>query len=286
MGNGFRPRSIVIIVLVLLVVMLGSTRSIGVAATRVEVSNPAASASSGPETYIAQCSTGTGSVAPTTWSSGCLAGSANFDNLTWSNWGVEGASATGTALVTDCDPNCLGGNHAEYPARLTALRIHTCKAEPGNSQYLELKTEVEYPPGNGLGQAPGWQTSTWKVEAANCTALIAVPEQGVGVILERRPKVLDASRNVNFPAFSGRDTWVISKWLRFGGPRAVAKATYWWHTPDGSNFGHYKSRVVLSRLGSCGQLHIYTRITGHFVGRKPPGMPRTIVKAPVPAETC
>jgi len=149
-----------------------------------------------------------------------------------------------------------------------------------------LKTEVEFPPENELGQPPGWQASTWKVEAANCTALVAVFQQGIGVILERRPKVLEANRNINFPAFSGRDTWVIGKWLRFGGPRAVAKATYWWHTPDGSSFRHYKSRLVLSHLGSCGPLHIYTRITGHFIGRKPPGMPRVIGKAPVPAETC
>jgi hypothetical protein len=277
------------IVGIVLVAVLASTASVGISRAMVKSQagpDAVALASSQPQAYIGQCSSGTGTVAPTTWSSGCLAGSANFDDLTWSGWGAEGATATGTTIVTDCDPNCLDGRHAEYPARLTALRLRPCKAEPGNSQYLELKTEVEFPPGNGLGQPPGWQASTWKVEAANCTALIAVPEQGVGVILERRPKVLEASRNVNFPAFSGSDTWVISKWLRFGGPRAVAKATYWWHTPDGSSFRHYKSRVVLSHLASCGQLHIYTRITGHFIGRKPPGIPRTIGKAPLPAETC
>jgi hypothetical protein len=270
----------------LLITLLGATASISFAAKGPDVSDPAAAASSEPQAYIAQCSTGTGTVAPKMWSSGCVGSSANFDDLTWSNWGVEGAAATGISIVTNCDPNCAEGDHVEYPARLTAMRLRPCKAEPGNSQYLELKTEIEYPPGNDFGQVPGWQSSTWKVEAANCTALIAVAEQGVGVILERRPKSLEASRNVEFPAFSGSDAWVISKWLKFGGPRAVAKAVYWWHTPDGSNFRRYESRVVLSHLASCGQLHIYTRITGHFIGRKPPGMPRTIGKAPLAAETC
>jgi hypothetical protein len=270
----------------LLITVIGSTASVSFAAKTFEVTDAAASASSLSRTYIGQCSTGTGDVAPKMWSSGCVAGSADFDGLTWSNWGAEGATATGTSLVTDCDPNCIEGNHAEYPARLTALRMRACKAEPGNSQYLGLKTEVEFPVGNDLGEAPGWQTTTWKVEAANCTADIAVPEQGVGVILERRPKILIASRNVDFPALTGSDAWVIDKWIKFGGPRAVAEAVYVWHTPDGSNFRRYKSRVVLSRLASCGQLHIYKRISGRFIGPKPAGMPRTIGKASVPAETC
>jgi hypothetical protein len=277
---------IAVVMLTLLSILSGSLASSSIAAPAAPALAPVALGSSTSATYVGQCSTGTGTVAPKMWSSGCVGSSATFDDLTWSNWGTEGATATGTSVVTNCEPNCAEGDHVEYPARLTALRRRACKAEPGNSQYLELKTEVEFPPGNELGETPGWQATTWKVEAANCTALIAVAEQGVGVILERRPKSLEASRNVEFPAFSGSDAWVISKWLRFGGPRAVAKAVYWWHTPDGSNFRHYKSRVVLSHLASCGQLHIYTRITGHFIGRKPPRMPRTIGKAPLAAETC
>jgi hypothetical protein len=236
------------------------------------------------DTYIAQCSILSGTVAPSEWSSGCLGGSANFDQISWSNWGAEGASGSGVALPNDCDPNCAEGTVYRYPARFIALGPKRCLAEPGNEQYVRLKTEVEFPADNPFEQPAGWSSTVWKLDASNCTAEIAVFEQGVGVILERRPKVIDARRNIHGAGLAGLDTWVIGKWLRFGGPRAVASATYWWHTPDGSSFRRYRSKLVLDRLGRCGSEHVYTRISGRFLGPKPPGMGRRVSKAAYKAE--
>jgi hypothetical protein len=149
-----------------------------------------------------------------------------------------------------------------------------------------VKTETYFPPGNSIGLSPGWQSETLNVRAGNCTARIAVSKPGIGVILEERPKALAARRNVLFPSVWDSDAWVMNKWIRFGGPRAVGKAVYFWHVPNRPLYRHYKSRVVLHRLRSCGQLHIYTRITGRFIGRKPPHMRRKISQTPPPAETC
>jgi hypothetical protein len=243
-------------------------------------------AASPAETFLAECSGGAGAVAPSAWSSGCLGGSANFDSLSWSGWGAEEAVASGQARPNDCDPDCARGTIYSYPARFVAKGLSPCLAEPGNTQYTSLETVVEYPAGNPFNVTPGPHISVWPVDAANCTALVATFEQGTGIVLVERPKSLEARRNIRAPSFSGRDGWVIRKWLSFGGPRAVAEATYWWHTPDGSNFRHYRARLVLDRLGRCGSLHIYTRISGRFLGHKPPRLGRVVRKAPWHYEYC
>ena len=245
-----------------------------------------APASSSATTYLAQCSFGEGTEAPSAWSSGCLGGSANFDSLSWSGWGAEGAVGNGQARPNDCEPDCARGTIYSYPVRMVAKGLRPCVAEPGNSQYTSLETVINFPAGNPFGEAAGPHASTWRVDAANCTAEVPIFEQGVGVVLDRRPRYLEARRNIRPGSISGRDVWVIHKWLSFGGPRAVGKATYWWHTPDGSSFRHYRVRLVLDRLASCGSLHIYTRISGSFLRRRPPRMNRIVRKAPWRYEYC
>jgi hypothetical protein len=53
---------------------------------------------------------------------------ANFyvDRLRWSNWGTKSATATGTAHVKDCTPNCAAGRFHTYPATLTVSQPTRC----------------------------------------------------------------------------------------------------------------------------------------------------------------
>lgn len=243
-------------------------------------------ASAGAQTYLAECSGGKGQVAPAGWSSGCVGASANFDSLVWSGWGAENAQATGQARPNDCDPDCARGTVYSYPARLIASGLRPCPAQPGSSQYSRLETQTLYPADNPFEQPPGWGGVVWEVDAADCTAWVPVLEQGVGIVLDRRPEYLEARRNIRPGSLSGRDVWTVRRWLSFGGPRAVAKATYWWHTPDGSGFRRFPVRLVLDRLGRCGDLYVYTRISGRFLRRKPPKMSRTVRKAPWRYEYC
>jgi hypothetical protein len=231
-------------------------------------------------TYLAACSFSTPEMAPGEWSPGCVGASPLYVNLAWSGWGTERSEASGEALLNDCDPGCATGTTYRYPAQLSAYRPRPCPARPGDSQYTRVESRELLPAGNPLGLDPGWSSSVWKVDASACTALLPTFEQGTGVVLDKRPRVVDASRNIRPGSISGLDSWVIRKWLSFGGPRAVASAVYWWHTPDGSNFRRFAARVVLGGVQHCGTLYAYTRISGRFLGRKPSGLPRTIHKAP------
>jgi hypothetical protein len=47
-------------------------------------------------------------------------GSGYIKNLTWTGWGTSYATATGTQMVNDCNPNCAQGTYSPYPATVTA----------------------------------------------------------------------------------------------------------------------------------------------------------------------
>jgi hypothetical protein len=51
-------------------------------------------------------------------------GDANFRvrGITWSSWTAQEARGRGTALVSDCEPNCVEGTFKRYPVRLRAFR--------------------------------------------------------------------------------------------------------------------------------------------------------------------
>jgi hypothetical protein len=44
-------------------------------------------------------------------------------DLVWSNWGSAQATATGTELLDDCNPNCAEGHNTPYPATVTVAGL-------------------------------------------------------------------------------------------------------------------------------------------------------------------
>lgn len=58
-------------------------------------------------------------------------------DLHWSNWGSAAATASGTAHLNDCRPDCAEGTFREFPITIVLTRISTCK-ETGERRYENL----------------------------------------------------------------------------------------------------------------------------------------------------
>jgi hypothetical protein len=50
--------------------------------------------------------------------------------IRWSSYGVRSANGRGTARVNNCDPNCVEGTFASYPAKLRLTRVRQCGDVP------------------------------------------------------------------------------------------------------------------------------------------------------------
>ncbi len=56
----------------------------------------------------------------------CADANLYFTGLRWSSWTATRATATGTAHVNDCTPNCAAGRFHTYPAHVTLSGPRTC----------------------------------------------------------------------------------------------------------------------------------------------------------------
>jgi hypothetical protein len=106
--------------------------------------------------------------------------------------------------------------------------------------------------------------------------------QGTGVTLAERPEFIDAERNVNPPSYSGRDAWTSLQWDAWGGATATGRGSYAWNTPTQSDVLLYPVSITLDQPVACGDLTVYTRITGTFIGTPPDGMGSTLVNGVLP----
>jgi hypothetical protein len=73
----------------------------------------------------------------------CADGGFIAHDLVWSGWGAAQATATGTASVNDCQPDCAHGKAHDYAVELVADQLQACKV--GKPQY----TAVSYRFPNG-----------------------------------------------------------------------------------------------------------------------------------------
>lgn len=60
----------------------------------------------------------------------CADGNYALIGLRWQTWGTRTATATGTARVNDCTPDCAGGHFHDYPVTATANALTKCGATP------------------------------------------------------------------------------------------------------------------------------------------------------------
>lgn len=103
---------------------------------------------------------------PSTWSPGCVGGSPLLRNVAWQGWGAPTATATGEALLNDCEPSCAEGTGYEYPAQMASWRVRTChKSGRVHREYTRVLLRWEYPEDNPFGADPGW--SEWKLHVAS-----------------------------------------------------------------------------------------------------------------------
>ena len=59
----------------------------------------------------------------------CGDGNFWFAALRWQTWTATGASATATAHLNDCTPNCAAGRFHTYPATVRLSAPKTCKGK-------------------------------------------------------------------------------------------------------------------------------------------------------------
>ena len=60
----------------------------------------------------------------------CADGNYALMGLRWHTWGTTTATATGTARVNDCTPDCAGGHFHDYRVTTTASALTKCGATP------------------------------------------------------------------------------------------------------------------------------------------------------------
>lgn len=66
----------------------------------------------------------------------CGDGTASFSVGRWSRWTRQSARAVGTAIIDDCDPNCVAGHFHSHLAALILDRPRTCH---GTRRFTRLR---------------------------------------------------------------------------------------------------------------------------------------------------
>ncbi|GAB2557907.1 hypothetical protein [Nocardia heshunensis] len=78
---------------------------------------------------------------------GCATGAYILDKLKWTGWGEDQATATGTAGVRDCTPNCAAGPTTVTPVDVTVSQPQVC----GYNLRIYTRVDMRYPqPVKGL----------------------------------------------------------------------------------------------------------------------------------------
>ncbi|WP_051153337.1 hypothetical protein [Nocardia niigatensis] len=78
---------------------------------------------------------------------GCATGAYILDKLHWTGWGENQATATGTAGLRDCTPNCAAGPTTVTPVEVTIGQPQTC----GYNLRIYTRVDMRYPkPVKGL----------------------------------------------------------------------------------------------------------------------------------------
>lgn len=91
------------------------------------------------------------------------------EDLVWTDWGTARATASGTASVKTCDPNCAQGGREQYPVTLTADRLQDC--DHGRPQYTRVTyafpERSPFPPGSPGADDPTYRFACPKRPHAN-----------------------------------------------------------------------------------------------------------------------
>lgn len=89
---------------------------------------------------IIGCVNTTGVSGPEVLSLACADENYLLTDLSWQGWNSPEATASGTALINDCDPDCASGRFHELPAEVRASEKRAC----GFNVEVYTRIEVDY----------------------------------------------------------------------------------------------------------------------------------------------
>ena len=76
----------------------------------------------------------------------CGDGNASFSVTHWSRWTRRGAKAVGSAVINDCEPNCVAGH---FHSQLAALTLDRPRACHGRTRFTRLRLVFATRPARG-----------------------------------------------------------------------------------------------------------------------------------------
>jgi hypothetical protein len=122
-------------------VVLAGAASLGAVAAIIVSGTGLATASSATARPVVLVScTGQGQVRPSAYVMACADGGATLSKVTWVSW-RNVAFGTGTEVVNDCFPACVGGKFYRYPVLITLWRAVTWPHHSGR-QYFSRMTLI------------------------------------------------------------------------------------------------------------------------------------------------
>lgn len=120
----------------------------GCAAAANATSAPAKAAGADSSVVLQDCSFKP-VVEPKTWTETCADYGFVLQNLDWASWAAGRATASGTAFVKLCQPNCAEGGSGTYPIRVVFSGSVPVKGHPGLQRYTGYTVTFTHavPPG-------------------------------------------------------------------------------------------------------------------------------------------
>jgi hypothetical protein len=200
-----------------------------------------------PTVRLGTCD-GSSSVQPTSVTLTCADAGVIAHDLTWQTWGAPTATASGTATVNTCDPDCASGSTEDFTVALTADRIEHCG--DGSRRYTRVR--YDWPQGSPYpADAPG---------SVNPYVEFPCPLP--------RPKLNGMRMRLTGHDAAGASYYVrVTVRLRICAPRQRMTATFQERKTIGSTtFGRYARNVAFSHAGGCRWRTMKWKLRDEFFG--------------------
>ena len=88
----------------------------------------------------------------------CADAGLSIQKITWSSFGGATASASGSAHINSCTPNCTAGKFSVYSVQITASKPRRCREGRSDYRQLKLTYTAKRPP--GVARSKSSQTYT------------------------------------------------------------------------------------------------------------------------------
>jgi hypothetical protein len=104
-------------------------------ATAMAVRQPASPTAAVP--VVVDCGA-SGQTRPGQYQLACASAGAMLTGLHWASWGSSAAFASGTSVVNDCLPSCVGGHGHSFPALVALWRAEPRPGHAGQRYFTRL----------------------------------------------------------------------------------------------------------------------------------------------------